>query len=197
MATTLLITKADFTPANLVKFSQNIEDDQINPAIYAAQEYDLEPRLGATLYLDCMAVIAGSITRPELLAFVNSKVKRFLILTAYGRFVAGHGLNLTQFGLSKTADPQGTFNQAEAQERAIILRQVKADAEVALIKMTSVNFVFDGVSYQKESGASKQVQTIRAPKRSASRLSQGGLLPLGSNSARPGYALNSLLDDLL
>jgi len=119
MATTVLISKADFSAANLVKFSQNIEEDQLQPFVYAAQEYDLEPRIGDDLYNDLMAYAEtpdGS--RPELLAFLNKEVKRFLVLTAYRRFMAAHGLNITQFGLTKTADPQGTFNQAEAQERA-------------------------------------------------------------------------------
>jgi hypothetical protein len=165
MPTTLIVSKADFIAANLVKFSPNILDDQINPAIYSAQEYDLEPRLGSDLYNDILATVAGEVERPELLAFINSKVKRYLVLTAYYRFISAHGLNITQFGVSKTADPQGTFNAVEASERAIILRQVQSDANVALTRLTSTNYTFDGLIYAKDANGAKLGQAIRAPKR--------------------------------
>jgi hypothetical protein len=173
MATILLITKADFTGANLVKFSQNIQDDQLTPYIYAAQEYDLEPRLGADLYAALQHVADGGnghgpgpgSVNDDLTDFLNDKVKRFLVLAAYRRFIAAHGMNVTQFGLTKTADPQGTFNQAEAAERAVILRQVDADANVALLKMTSTPYVFDGIDYTKPANAGKPSASIRAPKR--------------------------------
>jgi len=165
MPTILVVTKADFIAANLVKFSPNILDDQINPAIYSAQEYDLEPRLGEDLYKDVLATVNGSVERPELLDFINSKVKRYLVLTAYYRFISAHGLNITQFGVSKTADPQGTFNAVEASERAIILRQVQADANVALTRLTSSSFSFDGLNYTKNANGAKLGQAIRAPKR--------------------------------
>ena len=165
MADTLLVTKADFTGANLVKFSQNVAEDQLNLHIQAAQEYDLEPRLGEELYAAILGAAAASPAPTELLAFINKRVKRYLVLAAYRRFISAHGLNVTQFGLTKTADPQGTFNQAEAQERAIITRQIDADANVALLKMTSTPFTFDGVSYEKEAKAGNVSTSIRAPKR--------------------------------
>jgi hypothetical protein len=165
MADTLLITKADFTGANLVKFSQNIAEDQLNLHIHAAQEYDLEPRLGEELYDAVLGAETAFPLRPELLVFINKKVKRYLVLAAYRRFISAHGLNVTQFGLTKTADPQGTFNQAEAQERAIITRQIDADANVALLKMTSAPFTFDGLSYEKANKAGNVSASIRAPKR--------------------------------
>lgn len=194
MATTLIVTKADFAAANLVKFSQNIADDQINPYIYAAQEYDLEPRFSAEMYLDIQGVASGELTRPELEAFIDSKVKRFLVLSAYRRFISAHGLNITQFGLSKTADPQGTFEQSSAQDRAIIIKQVDADANVALIKMTSTPYTFDGFSYSKSAKSGTPSASIRAPKRrrsdyNALRTSS----PLASTD-RPDYLLNSILD---
>lgn len=163
---TVLISKADFLAANLVKFSPNISDDQLKPYIYAAQEYELQPKLGEALY---GAILAFAETpddsKPELRNFINREVSRFLVLTAYRRFISAHGMNVTQFGLTKTADPQGTFNQAEASERAVIIRQVDADANVALVKMLSVPFTFDGVSYEKNAKAGKPSASIRAPKR--------------------------------
>lgn len=178
---TLLIEKTDFTAANLVKFSQNILDDQLAPYIYAAQDYDLQPKLGEELYGALLALEPAPVTpepteedptpepavdpTPELRAFLNLKVKRFLVLASYKRFIAAHGMNVTQFGLTKTADPQGTFNQAEAQERAVILRQIDADANVALIRMTSVAWIFDGVTYAKDRKAGAPSASIRAPKR--------------------------------
>jgi hypothetical protein len=165
MADILLVTKADFTGANLVKFSQNIAEDQLNLYIQSAQEYDLEPRLGEDLYLAVLGAATASPPPTELLAFINTKVKRYLVLASYLRFISAHGLNVTQFGLTKTADPQGTFTQQEPQERAIITRQTDADANVALKKMTSKPFVFDGISYVKEVMAGYVVSSIRAPKR--------------------------------
>lgn len=168
MATILIVTKADFTAANLVKFSQNIADDQINPYVYASQEYDLEPRLGAVLYADAELVAGGTALdppRPELTTFVNGVVKRYLVLMAYSRFISAHGLNITQFGLSKTTDPQGTFEQSSAQDRAIIIRQVTSDANVALARMTSTPYTFDGVTYGQKASSAAQHQSVRAPKR--------------------------------
>lgn len=162
---TLIITKADFTPANLVKFSQNIKEDQIEPYINAAQDYDLQPRLDPILYADIIGVIEGATGRPELTAFINTKVKRYLVLTAYYRFIAQHGINVTQFGVSSTRDPQGTFDQVSAQDRAVVLRQVASDINIALIKMTSLDFVFDGIEYGKTNKGANQNQMIRAPKR--------------------------------
>lgn len=167
---TLIINKADFTPANLVKFSQNIREDQIEPYIYAAQEYDLQPRLDGELYADILTTVATPNVRPELRAFINSKVKRFLVLTAYYRFMAAHGINVTQFGVSSTRDPQGTFDQVTAQDRAVVLKQVASDINIALIKMTSEPLVFDGVSYEKTDRGADQNQMIRSPKRKLNKL---------------------------
>lgn len=167
---TLIATKADFSPENLVKFSQNIKDDQINPYIYGAQEYDIAPRLGDDLYQDILDLIQqgnqqGQNNRPELLAYINEKVKRALVLSAYFRFISAHGINVTQFGLSKTSDPQGTFDQVSGQDRAIVLRQVQSDMNVALLNLTKSDLVFDGIVYSKTDKSSHPVQMIRAPKR--------------------------------
>jgi len=181
----LLVSKADFTGANLVKFSQNISEDQLNLYIQAAQEYDLEPRLGEDLYADILGAELAFPLRSELLAFIEKKVKRYLVLISYRRFISAHGLNITQFGLTKTADPQGTFNQAESQERAIITRQIDADANVALLKMTSTAFIFDGISYVKEKKAGHVSTSIRAPKR------------LRNNKPGSLYFRNSIYEDLI
>ena len=163
---TILVSKADFLAANLVKFSPNVQDDQLQPFIYAAQEYELEPKLGADLYADILTFAASpNASRPELSVFLAGKVKRFLVLAAYRRFISAHGMNVTQFGLTKTADPQGTFNQAEASERAVIIRQIDADANVALIKMLQTPFVFDGIPYNKNEKAGRPSASISAPKR--------------------------------
>lgn len=168
--TTTLISKADFLAANLVKFSPNIAEDQLQPFIYAAQEYDLEPRLGAELYGALVAYAeAPDGTRPELNTFLVKEVNRFLVLASYKRFMAAHGLNITQFGLTKTSDPQGTFSQAEAQERAVILRQADADMNVALGRMLSKPWVFDGVDYAKDKKRATPSASIRAPKRGSVR----------------------------
>ena len=190
----LLISKADFTGANLVKFSQNIQDDQLAPYIYAAQDYDLRPRVGEDIYADLEGVKSGTITRPELLAFLNSKVARYLVLASYRRFISAHGLNVTQFGLTKTADPQGTFNQAEAAERAVILRQVDADANVALLRMTSTPYTFDGVSYTKEAKGGMPSASIRAPKRKRIAVKVYGTNYASPAASEEDYLINSILN---
>lgn len=178
-----LITKTDFSPQNFVKFSQNIREDQIEPFIYAAQENDLQPRLVPDLYADMMAAERPEPTeenpdpqpdRPELLAFIDNFVKRFLVLAAYYRFMAAHGINITQFGVSKTADPQNTFDQVTSQDRAIILRQTAADLNTSLSRMMSQPLNFDGVIYGRTARGDKGTEALRAPKRSR-RLNLGGL----------------------
>lgn len=165
----------------MVSFSQNIAEDQIEPFIRAAQEYDLEPRLGPALLaaLENIAPIptapdpetpAAPDPTPQLRAFLP-KVKRYLVLAAYQRFIARHGFNITQFGMSKTADPQGTMEPLDPAERAIILKQNQADINTALIKLTRGAWIFEGVDYSTDNTAdSKQQSTsIRAPKRKATR----------------------------
>ena len=168
---TLIISKADFTPANLVKFSQNIKDDQIEPYIYAAQDYDLRPRLGEELYNDILKLCSFDTNeeRPELMLFVNEHVKRFLVLSSYYRFIATHGINVTQFGLSSTRDPQGTFDQVEASQRAVVLRQVASDINVSLIRMTKNPYNFDSKLYDQNDRSSSQNQMIRAPKKNKTK----------------------------
>ena len=189
----MIISKSDFNAVNFVKFSQNIREDQIDPFIMAAQEYDLQPRLDADLYADILGTVSGELTRPELLAFINSKVKRFLVLTAYYRFMAAHGINVTQFGVSSTRDPQGTFDQVTAQDRAVVLKQVASDINIALIKMTSEPLVFDGISYEKTERGANQNQMIRAPKRKGIRV--GSRSPL--IEPQNGNLLNSILDVII
>lgn len=162
---TLIISKADFTPENFVKFSQNIKNDQIDPYINVSQEYDLQPRLEPELYTDILDAVLTPSSRPELIIYVNTKVKKFLVLSSYYRFITQHGYNVTQFGISSTRDPQGTFDQITGQERAVVLRQVSSDINIALIKMMSEDFIFDGITYGKTKKGSNQNQIIRAPKR--------------------------------
>lgn len=189
-----LINKTDFTPRNFVKFSQNIREDQIEPYIFAAQENDLRPRIGDDL---TVALFASSESEsPEHFAFLNNFVKRFLVLASYYRFMASHGINVTQFGVSKTADPQNTFDQVAPQDRAIILRQTAADLNTALARMMAQNFVFDGVDYGKSDKAKKLFSSIRAPKRKASP-GTVGLIPGKKAEPGTGNILDSVLNELL
>jgi hypothetical protein len=158
-----LITKEDFTPQNFVKFSQNIREDQIEPYIYASQANDLMPRVGIEMLHDLRNATSDS--RPELWAFLENYVKPFLVLSSYYRFASTHGIHLTQFGMSKTSDPQNTFDQVSGQERAILLRQTASDLQVAETRMLSQPFTFDGVTYVKKEKSNQIGQSIRAPKR--------------------------------
>lgn len=185
-----LITKADFTPENFVKFSQNIREDQIEPYIYAAQENDLRPRLGDDLMIALQtATIDGS---PQLFEFLTKYVKKYLVLASYYRFIAAHGMNVTQFGLSSTRDPQGTFDQVTPQDRAIILRQVQSDMNTALSRMMSQEFTFDTINFRKNEKAKQPVSMIRAPKRKPT-----GVTGYNRYFDANGNRLDSVVDELI
>jgi hypothetical protein len=178
-----IITKADLTAQNLVRFSPNIRDEEINPAIVAAQDYDLEPRLG-----DALVSALGALPpvpedpdpdpAPELREFRNKYVARYLVLKSYERFIAQHGINITQFGVSKTGDPQNTFTQADSSDRAIILKQVRSDAEVALSRLTraleAAEWTFDGVLYAAQEKLNRRETPLRAPKLPRKKYYRGG-----------------------
>lgn len=136
--------KSDF-PA-YVQLPQNIDDKYINPHIEDAYKYEVRPRL-ETLATDIYAHTVGS--KPELEAFYNNYVKQWWILVAYRRFLQVHGRNVTQFGYTKTRDPQGTFDQLDRDDRAVILKQLASDAAVCFNYIMQQTWTFDGSTYRK------------------------------------------------
>jgi hypothetical protein len=165
-----LITKADFPP--IVRVSLNVKDSEINPHIEDATLYDLPNKLPSTLLLALLelpAVPADPETQPELRAFYNKYLKRYLVLISYIRFISEHGINITQFSVTKTKDPQGTFDQATDGERSRIIRNKTSDANTTLAMMNTylgdVKYKIDGVYYGSNQTPAKPsigISAIRA-----------------------------------
>lgn len=141
---------------DFVQFSQNIDARLLDFQIKQAYTKDLKPKFGDVLiaiYENADVDLATFITNePELGTFYRDFVLEYWILVSYKRFIAAHGLNVTQFGLTKTADPEGTFEQATGDERAVMLRQIAHDISVCeteiFKKLKEVEWTFDGEVYE-------------------------------------------------
>ena len=142
--------KSDFP--DFVNFPLNIEDKYINVHIEDAFKYEVRPKLD-TLATDIYAY--NGTDKPELEDFFNDYVLQWWILIAYRRFLQVHGRNVTQFGYTKTRDPQGTFDQIDGDERAVILKQLTSDAAVLYNYILQQDWTFDGSTYRKHGGNCK------------------------------------------
>ncbi len=150
-------TKADF-PA-FVQFSLNIEDRLINPHIEDAYKFDVRPQL-ETLAVDIYNYDSLSGTKPQLKTFYENYIMEWWIRLAYKRFIAVHGKNVTQFGFTQTKDPGGTFDQLEAADRAVILKQITSDAAVLLNYALQQEWIFDTITYRKPGGCRDRVSSF-------------------------------------
>lgn len=155
--------KSDFP--TYVQFSTNIEDRLLDFQIKAAYTKDLKIKFGAVMEeiynADYQTVDDFVTAEPELGAFYRDYILEHWILSAYKRFIAHHGLNVTQFGLTKQSDPDGTFTQSTGDERAIIMRQINHDISITetevFRKLEDVNWTFDGDTYE-----TKRVRTRKS-----------------------------------
>jgi hypothetical protein len=136
--------KSDFK--NFVPFNMNIADDKINPYINDAFKFDIRPKLEGLA--DDILAYSGT-DRPQLKTFYDNYILHWWVLLAYKRFLEIHGLNVTQFGITKTKDPGGTFEQLSRDDRAIILKQYKSDAATLEQLVYSLDWKFDNVQYRK------------------------------------------------
>lgn len=141
--------KSDFI--GIVDLPAVIEDREINMHIEDAYKFDIKPRLSG-LASDIYA--QGASGRPELRTFYTDFVLEYWVRLAYYRFYEVHGLNVTQFGVTKTKDPQNTFDQAQEKEKAVRLRRMKTDAEVLYTLLLNEEWKFDNVVYRKPGGCS-------------------------------------------
>jgi|SRR5687767_11251522 len=139
-------SKSDF-PAFL-PFSMNIPDNFVNPRIDDAFKFDIRPKLEGLA--DDIKAYNGT-DRPELRDFYDNYVLHWWVLLAYKRFLELHGKNVTQFGMTKTKDPGGTFDPLTAEERAVMIKQVQSDANTLYTLILSVDWKFDGVQYRRSS----------------------------------------------
>jgi hypothetical protein len=150
--------KADF-PA-VVQLSLNIEDRLINPHIEDAYKFDVRPQL-ESLAVDIYAYVSvDPETKPELKTFYDDYIKEWWIRLSYKRFIALHGKNVTQFGFTQTKDPGGTFDQLEAADRAVILKQITSDAAVLLNYALQQTWTFDTITYRKPGGCRERVSNF-------------------------------------
>lgn len=138
--------KSDFPL--FVNFSLNIEDRLINPHIEDAYKYDVKPKLDS-LASDIYEYEYSLETKPELKAFFDNFILQWWILLAYKRFIQNHGRNVTQFGYTKTKDPQGTFEQLDPNERSVILKQLEHDYNVCFNYILQETWTFDSITYRK------------------------------------------------
>lgn len=150
-------TKADFP--TFVQFSLNIEDRLINPHIEDAYKFDVRPQL-ETLAVDIYNYDSLSGTKPQLKTFYENYIMEWWIRLAYKRFIAVHGKNVTQFGFTQTKDPGGTFDQLEAADRAVILKQITSDAAVLLNYALQQEWIFDTITYRKPGGCRDRVSSF-------------------------------------
>lgn len=148
---------ATITLNDIQSYSQitlNVESRLIDHHISLSRTIDLEPIVTKAL-MDAVdtAVVEEPITKPELVAFYNDYIVPYWCLSAYNRFLASHGTNVTQFGLTVTQDNRGTFVQADEERRAVIMRQTNYDKKVFKTYMIdylkSVDFTFDNAVFHK------------------------------------------------
>lgn len=127
-----------------------ITTSEINVHIEDAYKFDVRPRL-STLATDIYAYTPEVPTpaKPQLVAFYTNFVLEWWVRLAYYRFYEVHGLNVTQFGVTKIKDPQGTFDQAQGIEKAIRLKRLRTDAETLYTLLLNETWAFDGSAYRK------------------------------------------------
>jgi hypothetical protein len=146
------------------QFTDNVDDRILNFQIKQSYSKNLVPKFGdliTTIY-NSEAENADELaeSKPELAAFYTDYMLEYWILSAYRRFFSQHGINVTQFGLTRTADPEGTFTPANGDDRAIIMRQVSSDINVLETslyrRLCEVNWTFDGVTFNNPDTESRK-----------------------------------------
>lgn len=137
-------TKADF--ANFLPSLDHLDDDIINPRINDAYKFDIKPKLN-TLATDILAY--SGTDRPQLRAFYEDYLLHWWVLLAYKRLLEIHGKNITQFGMTKTKDPGGTFDPISVEERSVMIKQVQSDANTLFTLILAQEWKFDNEVYRK------------------------------------------------
>lgn len=171
---------ATITLAEIGVYAQiapNVEGRLITPHITAARNLNLEPSLGADLMTAIDLSVDDQAGFPETYAFFENYVKAYWCLTSYVRFLGVHGTNITQFGVTTTNDPRGTFEQASEQQRANMLRQAEDDRKVYKQRMVDYlernDFTLDNVNYDEEDSL-ERTNTYVNPIRKKQRRPFGG-----------------------
>ncbi len=132
-------------------WSKNIDENEYVTHVSDAYKFDVRPQLDQ-LALDILNYSDNSGTKPELQAFYNDYVRQWWTFLAFRRFIQIHGRNITQFGYTKTADPEGTFTQVDQIERSVVMKQIQGDAQILFALILQKEWKFDGVTYRKPGG---------------------------------------------
>jgi hypothetical protein len=138
--------KSDFI--GVVNLPDVIEDQEVNIYVTDAFKFDIKPKL-QTLGTDILAYDSSTGTKPQLKTFYDDHILEWWVRLAYKRFIEFHGRNVTQFGMTKTKDPGGTFDQVDQIERSVMLKQIKGDADVLYQYVLQQTWTFDNVAYRK------------------------------------------------
>lgn len=154
-------TKNDFQ--TFVRFGENIKDNLINIHINDAFKFDIKPKL-LTLATDILAYTPENPTptKPELKAFYENFILEWWIRLAYKRFYQVHGDNVNQYGIQKMKDPQGTFDQLTATEKAVTIKQIDHDASICYSDILRETWTFDGATYRKPCNDNSESTGINA-----------------------------------
>lgn len=144
--------KAQFN--QFVQFTENIDDRLLDFQIKQAYTKHLLPRFGNLVVAIYNQQDESKFEEalPELENFYTDYLLEYWILVAYRRFISQHGINVTQFGLTQTKDPEGTFDQVSEDRRAAVIRQISSDINVCETniyrRLKDVNWTFDSVVYE-------------------------------------------------
>lgn len=186
---------ATITLADIQVYAQittNVEGRLINPHIKAARDLNLEPSLGADLMTAIDLSVDDQAGFPETYNFFLTYVKPYWALSTYVRFLGVHGTNITQFGVTTTNDPRGTFTQASEQQRANMLRQAEDDRKVYKQRMVDYlernDFTLDSVSYDEEDSLERTNTYVNPIRRKQRR-------PFGGRFSRMGN-INDIINKL-
>ncbi len=144
-----------------VQWTNNIDDRIINFHIDDAFFYTIRGKLGyppdsdKDLALEISNFVEDSDSGPELVTFFNGYILRWWVLIAFKRFLENHGRNVTQFGYTQLKDPEGTFDPVDEIGRAVYLKRLQGDINVAetavFLELHKRQWTFDGFQYLHES----------------------------------------------
>lgn len=144
-----LITKTDIVNSEIMDFSPNIPDAQINPCIEEAELMDFVPIVPAAFYTDIQEVPSPT---DELYTFRLAYVKPLLVVFALKRFIPFHGRTITQFGIRQINEETST--EITGKERGELVNDMQSKINVYLIRfwnaLKEADYTFDGVVYDFE-----------------------------------------------
>lgn len=156
-----LITKADFV--NYVNFTTNIEDRILDFHISDAENFDFVPRVPAAFYSEISSQASPA---DELETFRIGYVVPLLVCFAYKRFLLWQGRSITQYGIRQINED--TSVEVSDKARGELIDDIKSKINVYLTRfynrLKEVDYTFDGVQYDFDICARKQIIKVRGVK---------------------------------